>query len=118
MNEKLIYKRMNKSDNAITINLRNGYSVMAITGWDCENSIYNTSLFLSKNGYDCWKIIEGAENLQFHANVRTIGPAILKQVSDYLASGFFASHIKRYEFMLACVDSFYKLLDQAQEDDE
>ena len=117
-NEKLTYVRMNNSDDVVTIDLHNGYSVMAVSGWDRENHRYIVTLYISKNGYDCWKIVEGAEKIEITGSYRTVHPIILKKVATMNDSGFFESHIKRYEFMLACVDSFYKLLEQAQEDDE
>ena len=59
-NEKLTYVRMNNSDDVVTIDLHNGYSVMAVSGWDRENHRYIVTLYISKNGYDCWKIVDSS----------------------------------------------------------
>lgn len=115
--KRYTYERMNKSDDVLTVDLHNGYSVMAVSGWHRDERIFVTTLYISKNGYDCWKIVEDAKNLVFQASHVTISSAILKQIANYAEKGFFDSHIKRYEFMLACVDSFYKLLDMAEEDE-
>ena len=65
--------------------------------------IKNT-LFLKENTIDTWKLIENAENLEFHANNNTINSAILKQISTFLEEGFFDSYIQRYEYEMNCFD--------------
>ena len=82
--QKLKYEKFNNSNDVITIDLHNGYTVIAVTGFDIENGVYITTLFLKDNTIDTWKIIENAENLEFHANQNTINSAILKQVSTFL----------------------------------
>ena len=103
--QRLKYEKFNSSNDVITIDLHNGYTVIAITGFDTENRIYTTTtLFLKKNTIDTWKLIENAENLEFHANQNTINSAILKQVSTFLEEGFFDYYIHRYEYELKCFD--------------
>ena len=102
--QKLKYEKFNNSNDVITINLRNGYSVIAVTGFDTENGVYATTLFLKDNTIDTWKLVENAENLEFHANQNTINSAILKKVSEFLNEGFFDYYIQRYEYELKCFD--------------
>ena len=102
--KKLKYEKFNNSNDVITINLHNGYTVIAVTGFDAENGVYTTTLFLKENTIDTWKLIENAENLKFHANQNTINSAILKQVSTFLEEGFFNSYIQRYEYEMKCFD--------------
>ena len=102
--QRLKYEKFNNSNDVITINLHNGYAVIAVTGFDAENGVYTTTLFLKDNTIDTWKIIENAENLEFHANQNTINSAILKQVSTFLEEGFFDYYIQRYEYELKCFD--------------
>lgn len=102
--EKLKYKRFNNSDNVITIDLHNGYTVMAISGWQPKYHSYVTTLFLKENTIDTWNLIEQAESLEFQANYKTINSAILKQVSTYLTEGFFDNYIDRYEYETKCFD--------------
>ena len=100
--QKLKYEKYRNSNEIITIDLHNGYTVIAIsTG---ENSSYITTLFLKENTIDTWKLIENAENLEFHANNKTINSAILKQVSTFLEEGFFDYYIQRYEYEMKCFD--------------
>ena len=102
--QKLKYEKFNNSNEVITIDLHNGYTVIAVTGFDTENRIYTTTLFLKDNTVDTWKLIENAENLEFHANHNTINSAILKQVSTFLEEGLFDYYIQRYEYELNCFD--------------
>ena len=102
--QRLKYEKINNSNEAIMIDLHNGYSVIAVTGFDTENGVYATTLFLKDNTIDTWKLIENAENLEFHANHNAINSAILKQVSTFLQEGFFDYYIQRYEYEMKCFD--------------
>ena len=102
--QRLKYEKFNNSNEVITINLYNGYSVIAVTGFGAENGAYITTLFLKDNTVDTWKLVENAENLEFHANQNTINSAILKKVSEFLNEGFFDYYIQRYEYELKCFD--------------
>ena len=102
--QRLKYEKFNNSNDVITINLHNGYTVIAVTGFDVETKTYITTLFLKENTIDTWKLIENAENLEFHANHNTINSAILKQVSTFLQEGFFNYYIQRYEDEMKCFD--------------
>ena len=102
--QRLKYEKFNNSNEVITIDLHNGYSVIAITGFDVENKVYITTLFLKDNTIDTWKLIEKADKLVFHANNNTINSVILKQVSTFLEDGFFDSYIQRYEYEMKCFD--------------
>ena len=100
--QRLKYEKYRNSNEIITIDLHNGYTVIAIsTG---ENGSYITTLFLKDNTIDTWKLIENAENLEFHANQNTINSAILKKVSSFLEEGLFDYYIERYEYEMKCFD--------------
>ena len=100
--QRLKYEKYRNSNEIITIDLHNGYTVIAIsTG---ENGSYITTLFLKDNTIDTWKLIEKAENLEFHANQNTIDSAILKKVSSFLEEAFFNYYIQRYEYEMKCFD--------------
>ena len=44
--QRLKYEKFNNSNDVITIDLHNGYTVIAITGFNTENKVYTTTLFL------------------------------------------------------------------------
>ena len=100
--QRLKYEKYRNSNEIITIDLHNGYTVIAIsTG---ENGSYITTLFLKDSNIDTWKLIENAEDIEFHANQNTINSAILKQISTFLEEGFFDYYIQRYEYEMKCFD--------------
>ena len=116
--QRLKYEKFNNSNEVITINLHNGYSVIAITGFNTENRVYTTTLFLKENTIDTWKLIENAENLEFHANHNAINSAILKQVSTFLQEGFFNYYIQRYEYEMKCFDKGNSIYEKERLGDE
>lgn len=109
---KLKYDRFNNSNNIITIDLHNGFTIIAISGFNNETNIYTTSLFLKDNTINDWKLIEEAEKLEFDANQKTINSAILKQVSIYLEEGFFDYYIQRYEYETTCFNKGNEFFEQ------
>ena len=116
--QKLKYEKINNSNEVITIDLHNGYTVIAITGFDAENKVYITTLFLKDNTIDTWKLIEKADKLVFHANNNTINSAILKQVSTFLDEGFFDYYIQRYKYEMNCFDVGNNLAEKERLGDE
>lgn len=103
MNKRLKYDKYRGMDNIITIDLHNGYTIIALIGKD-ENDTYDVCLMLKENTVDTWTLIEKAEHLIFNATDKTIYSAILKTVGTYLQEGFFDYYINRYEYELNCFD--------------
>ena len=116
--QRLKYEKFNNSNEVIMIDLYNGYTVIAITGFNTENRVYTTTLFLKENTIDTWKLIENAENLEFHANHNAINSAILKQVSTFLQEGFFNYYIQRYEYEMKCFDKGNSIYEKERLGDE
>ena len=116
--QRLKYEKINNSNDVITIDLYNGYTVIAVTGFNIENRVYTTTLFLKENTIDNWKLIENAENLEFHANQNTINSAILKKVSEFLKEGFFDYYIERYKYELKCFDRGNEIIEKERLGDE
>ena len=103
MNKRLKYEKYRGMDNIITIDLHNGYTVIAIIGKD-ENDAYDVQLMLKENTVDKWTLIEKAEHILFKKDTKNIYSAVLKTVGRYLQEGFFDYYIKRYEYELKCFD--------------
>lgn len=99
-NKRLKYERYNGMNSVITIDLHNGYTVIALIGRNDET--YDVQLMLKENSIDRWELIENAEHIAFEATPATICSAILKQVSTYLEEGFFDYYIQRYEYDIEC----------------
>lgn len=102
--KRLKYEKYNNSNDAIIINLHNGYSVIAITGFNTDDNYYLTSLFLKDNVVDRLDLIEGAANLIFYTTQDKIHSAILKKVSKLLETGFFNHYIKRCKYEMDCFE--------------
>lgn len=98
MNKRLKYERINNSNDVISIDLHNGYTVMAISGHVEEE--YTTTLFLKDNEIDTWREIE--DGITFVANYKTINSAILKHVSTLMNNGKMDKYIKSYAFEEEC----------------
>lgn len=109
---KLTYQRYNRSDNVITIDLQNGYSVIAISGWQPDTRIYVTTLFLKDNQIDTWKLMEEFSALEFHASAKTINSAILKEVSSLLAGGHLQYYIDRYDYEMSCFAAVNEIVEK------
>lgn len=103
MNKRLKYEKYRGMDNIITIDLHNGYTVIAIIGKD-ENEDYDVQLMLKENTVDKWDSIEKAEHIKFPNKTKNIYSVVLKTVSTYLQEGFFDYYINRYEYELKCFD--------------
>lgn len=108
--KRLTYVKVN--DNTITIDLLNGYTIMAMSRWEPKKHGYITTLYLKDNTIDTLQLIPEAEILEFNATYKTINSAILKRVSTYLNEGFFEKCIDTYSFEQKCIDSGYNLIEK------
>ena len=107
MNNRLTYENYRGCKDIITIDLHNGYTVIAIKSWNPEEHKYTVELRLKENATEKWDLIEKAESLEFNIDYKIINKAILKQVATLLSEGFFDKYIKRYEFEMECFDTGY-----------
>ena len=103
MNKRLKYEKYRGMDNIITIDLHNGYTVVAIIGKD-ENEDYDVQLMLKENTVDKCDLIEKAEHIMFAIDEKRLNAAILKKIATLLNEGFFDYYISRYEYELKCFD--------------
>lgn len=100
MNKRLRYKKINNNTNVISIDLLNGYSVIAISGENKELESYTTTLFLKENSIETLRLIGCADKLIFPKEKLShgINVAILKVTSDLLDGGTLQYYIDQYEF--------------------
>lgn len=100
MKQRLKYEKVNNSNDVISIDLLNGYTVIAMSGYNKEEEKYTTTLFLKDNEFTTLRQVE--ENLKFAATYKTINSAILKYVSDLLESGKIDKYVNSYTFEEEC----------------
>jgi hypothetical protein len=109
--KRLKYDKINNADNIISINLNNGYEIIALTGNINENT-YTTTLFLKEHTIDNWMLIDDVEKLVFDIKPTTnINSVILKKVSDLLSENFFDYYINRYEYELKCYEKGSEIIE-------
>ena len=89
----------------ITIDLHNGYTIIAISKWNREKNNYTVTLMLKENTVDDWQLIDKAVNVEFNnSDMKSISYDITKYVNELLNNGFFNYYIDRYDYMLKCFD--------------
>lgn len=112
MQKRLKYEKINNCDGVISIDLYNGYSVIAVSGYDLDKHNYTTTLFIKDNEIDTWRLIEPAEKLEFDATGKTINSAVLKQVATYLEEGVLEYYVGLYEFEIECMNKGIELIEK------
>lgn len=110
--EKLIYTEYKGCRDIITIDLHNGYTIIAIKIWNRDKENYTVEFRIKDNTVEKWDLIEKAESIEINANYKTINSAILKQVALYFEEGFFDYYIRRYQHDLKCFDVGYDCLEK------
>ena len=110
--KNLTYERYNNSNNIIKINLHNGYSIIALSGFDSNNKSYIVSLFLKHDTVDNWHLIEKSEKLEIKANAKVLNSAILKRVAEMLNNGEFNYYIDRYNYEINCFELGNELMEK------
>lgn len=108
--ERLSYQKL--GDDTISIDLHNGFSVIAIELFNHEIQKYNVSLYIKNNEINLLDLMEEYAKLEFTADYKTIKPAILKAVSIILSKNGFDSYIKRYKYMTRCFDKGNEIFEE------
>lgn len=122
MNPKIQYELIERKLNmlryeteanvSVSIDLQNGYSVIAMAKWDNEKKKYYTTLLLHENTVSKWDLIETAENVEIESDMKTIKRDMAQYVTDLLTDGFFKKYIDRYEYELKCFDKGFEVLER------
>ncbi len=110
--KKLVYETYKGCRDILTIDLHNGYTVIAIKIWNSEANNYNVEFRLKENTVEKWDLIEKAESVQFEADYKTINKEILKYVSNLLSEGFFDYYIQRFDYYLKCFDTANEIFER------
>ena len=96
----------------VSIDLQNGYSVIAMARWDNEKKKYYTTLRLHENSVEKWDLIEEAANVEVESDMKAIKRDMAQYVTDLLTDGFFKKYIDRYEYELKCFDRGFEILEK------
>lgn len=95
----------------VSIDLQNGYSIIAMARWDNEKKKYYTTLLLHENTVSKWDLIEEAANIEMDSDMKAIKRDMAQYVTDFLTDGFFKKYIDRYEHELKCFDRGFEVLE-------
>jgi len=109
---KLTYTRF--ANHAITIDLHNGYSVIAMKLFDKNTENYEVTLYIKDNTINLLDLIETQEKVPFYTDSKTINSSILRHVANLLSDGFFNYYINRYDYMMKCFDRGHELFEKEQ----
>lgn len=104
--------------NVISINLKNGHSVSAVTKWDREENTYRMTLYLKGDTYDVLDLIEEKENIVIHTDKKTLFSDVIKIVTGYYLEGFFDNYIRRYDYMMKCFDKGNEFFESTGDKDD
>ena len=99
---KFMYEKF--SNDAISIKLHNGFTIIAMKTYNKESALYNVTFYIKADTVDLLDLIHSQENVEFEDDYKSINIAILKYVSSLQSCGFFDRAIERYEYMLKCFD--------------
>ena len=116
--ERLKYENYKGCKDIITIDLHNGYTVIAIKSWNQDEKKYTVQLMLKENTVDKWDLIEKAESIEFNVDYKIINKAILKHIATLLSEGFFNYYIQRYEYEMKCLDKGNSIYEKERLGDE
>lgn len=107
---KLTYTKI--GNDTISIDLHNGFTIVAMELYDYDSRNYKVSLYIRDNTTTLLDLIEKQENVEFDTTYKSINSAVLKYVAELLSEGFFNYYIKRYDYMIKCFDKGHELFEK------
>lgn len=96
----------------VSIDLQNGYTVIAMARWDNEKKKYYITLRLHENSVEKWDLIEEAANVEVGSGMKSIKRDMAQYVTNLLTDGFFKKYIERYEYELKCFDRGFEIMEK------
>lgn len=108
--KKLTYVKT--ADIELTVDLQNGYTIVASGLFDYEKQEFHVTLYLKENSVSLFDLMEDFNDIVFETNQYYVKSAILKHIATLLSEGQFDSYIDRYEYMLKCFDAGSELFEK------
>lgn len=87
------------ADTSIVVDLHNGYSILAMSRWDKEERLYNTTLYIKKNDIDRFDLIDFALSVETD-NKKELCMKVLK----YVENTDFTYYVNRTKYELDCFE--------------
>ena len=114
MNKKLRYEKINNSNDAISIDLHNGYTVVAITGENRETNSFISTLYLKENSIETLRLIGVADKLVFEKTKDNKNIYILNTVSNLFKNGDLQYYIDQYELEENLISGGIRILERGE----
>ena len=98
--------KYNKEANSvISINLHNGYFIIAMTKWNNERRRYYTTLYIKHKTVDILDKLENFTKVECTTtSAKEINSEVAEFIMDKFKSGEFDYYIKRYDYEQKCFD--------------
>lgn len=78
------------ADTAITVDMNNGYSILAMSRWNKEKSLYDTTLFIKNNSVDGFNLIDEPCVIEFNVPDKKV---LCMEVTRYIENTDFTRYI-------------------------
>lgn len=89
---------------AISIDLKNGFEVVAIANYNKDSKNYQVSLYLKDNQIDTLDLMEKFENIHFKSDKNHIKINLASYILDLFQNNEFTYYIERYEYQQRCFE--------------
>ena len=113
--KRLKYTKLNNANNVLSIDLGNGYSVIAIHGYSKILNQFEVTLFIKDNQFATWRMIGNAEKLSFGGTFKTINAIILKEIEALHEDKFFNYYIEQYQFEESCLSDVIEKVERERQ---
>lgn len=100
------------AESIITIDLNNGYTIVAIKRFLKDTNVYKVSLYIKESTIDIIDLMEDFDGIEIKSDKKRINSTILKIVSDRFNNGGFDYYIDRCEYQQKCFDRGNELFER------
>lgn len=107
--DKLRYKIL--SPTVITIDLQNGYSVVAMESFQPKRDMLRLTLYMKDNTVDILDLMEEYENVVIEYK-KSVHISTLKYIATQFYHSRFDKYIERYNYIMKCIDRGNELYEE------
>jgi hypothetical protein len=100
--ERLVYTRL--GNDTVSIDLHNGYSIVAFELFNKEIKKYQVTFYIKDNEVSILDLIEKQNKVEFESDRTSINSIVLRHVGTLLSEGFYDYYMRRYDYMMKCFD--------------
>jgi len=86
----------------ISINLENGFTVIAVAKWNKEEKLYYTKFYINREDVEQQDLI--VSDIKINAEIRNIRVTLARYITDKLDEGFYDYYIDRFNYGTKCFD--------------